>query len=78
MSPKRVTVHWRDASTFHGWRSLKDLPECPICTTSGYLMKRTKRTVWIAATYCNDGDDDQCFNDVMPIPAGAVVRIEIL
>lgn len=70
-----VNVFWDDACGQQGWRDVKDARHAPTQTvTAGYMVKKTKAGVTIAATL---NDQGQC-NDVCFVPRGMVTKIEVL
>jgi hypothetical protein len=72
-----VKVTWSDAlSLKSGWKSVKKVKKTYPSTivTVGYLVKKTKRAVWVVATLTDDKD---CDGDVV-IPRDWVTRIKKL
>lgn len=70
-----VKVYWDDACGQQGWRSVSDARHSAVETISiGYLVKKTKVGVTVAATLNDQGE----VNDVVFVPAGMVTKIEIL
>lgn len=66
-----LLVTWRDAATNHaGWAKLTEIAAAtpPIVRSVGWLLKRTKRHIVIAASIV--GDEGSC--DVV-IPLGMIV-----
>lgn len=70
-----VKVFWGDACGQRGWRPMSDALHGPVATISiGYMLKRTKLGVTVAATLNDFGD----VNDVCFVPSRMITKIEVL
>ena len=70
-----VKVFWDDACGGGGWRPVANALHRAVETvTVGYMVKKTKLGVTVAATLNDQGD---C-NDVCFVPRGMIKSIEVL
>ena len=74
---KIFAVDWEDAQRHTEWMDAADAAnlEPPLCTTVGFIVKRTKTKLVISATI---GHGDSDIGEVLVIPAGWVKSVEPL
>jgi hypothetical protein len=71
---QRVTVYWGDASSFDAWAPEDEPIEVAECSTTGYLIERTKTYIRIAGSAAIN----EMVSNVTIIPCEMVRRIERL
>ena len=70
-----VRVDWVDSATERGWRTIDKLVDGPAnCTSCGFLIKRTRRYVTIAASL---GVYNDCL-DAVNIPMDVIRRVQVI
>jgi hypothetical protein len=75
-----VECIWDDAESFTGWEIGSQInPKDSLCTTIGFLLKKTKKHLVIASTVSwDDGVEEHTSNNRIQIPVGMVKRLTIL
>lgn len=70
----RCTVWWRDITTVTDrWRDNdEELPTCARMVTEGFLIKKTKDTIYVAGDVCEDGS----YHVLHAFPKGVVYKME--
>lgn len=72
-----VEVEWRDASSHHGWGTLRESrasADTIPCQTTGRLIKRSRSTLTVAQTIGEHGQLAECWS----IPTSWVTKVRIL
>jgi len=71
-----VEVIWEDSSSNQAsWTSEDELPDEAIIVSRGWLVKKTKRSVKLAASMANWGDPKKWeFGEVVTIPHSAIIK----
>jgi len=72
-----VAVDWLDAQRHMDWTDQADAEalEPPLCTTVGFIVKRTRKKLVLAATI---GHGDSDIGEIIVIPSGMVRSVEPL
>ena len=73
---KIVEVEWADASAFSGWRDISVYVKhtAANCKSCGYLLQKTKTTITIALSQCDNDDLDQA----ICIPLAWIKKITVI
>lgn len=66
---KIVKIVWEDIETHTGWIDAKDITECPVFETVGYLIERDKKYIKIC-------DSAGGIGNVTIFPKGCVLKID--
>lgn len=74
MKFKIVEVKWEDTCSSDPWTRSKDVLERLDCVTVGYLLKRDKSAIHLAASLNESGQRSSTWR----IPAGMVRKVRVL
>lgn len=72
MKYKTITVEWMDAASLSRWHSEDELPTPEKVTTSGFLIKKTRKFIVVCGS-CGD-DKEETFGDCIAIPSPWIIK----
>ena len=71
---KHVVIKWLDSCEKHGWTAKNDAPSTCEIRSKGLLVKKTKKTVTIATSYCKEFNQ---FLSPLSIPRSAITKMKV-
>jgi hypothetical protein len=75
-----VEIVWHDAISDSAWRTASHTHELAQITTRGWLIKKTRTAITVAATYGEQNDEEAEVNQILTIPRSwlaSVTEVEI-